>query len=131
MAKKIVQEKVVEHKQKESIKHISEEKERFKQELRAMKIQLSKEPSSYPNGHTLEAAANAEAMSSQFSLAGACCASALTRDAKLGALIEKLNHTNLHNRSHVHALLFLYRRLSVDRQALVPLRVGTFAGFWL
>ena len=101
------------------------------QELLAMKIQLSKEPSSYPDCHTLETAANTEAMFTQPSLVGACCASALTRDAKLCALIEKLNHTNLHNRSHVHALLFLYRRLLVDRLALVPLRVGSFAGFWL
>ena len=29
------------------------------------------------------------------------------------------------------ALLFRYRRFSVDRQALVPLRVGSFAGYWL
>ena len=29
------------------------------------------------------------------------------------------------------ALLFRYRRFSVNQQALVPLRVGSFAGYWL
>ena len=72
----MVREKVVEHKQKEIVKqreleslhnravlalenanqekqHLREENERLKQELRAVKIQLSKQPGSYPNGHTL------------------------------------------------------------------------------
>ena len=72
----MVREKVVEHKQKEIVKqreleslhnravsalenakqekqHLREENERLKQELRAVKIQLSKQPGSYRNGHTL------------------------------------------------------------------------------
>ena len=76
MAEKMVLEKVEEHKQKEIVKqreleslhnravsaledakqekhHLMEENERLKQELRAVKIQLSKQPGSCPSGHTL------------------------------------------------------------------------------
>ena len=72
----MVREKVVEHKQKEIVKHreleslqnravselenakqekqhLREENEGLKQELRAVKIQLSKQPGSCPSGHTL------------------------------------------------------------------------------
>ena len=38
---------------KKEKKHLSEENERLKQELRAVKIQLSKQAGSSPNGHTL------------------------------------------------------------------------------
>ena len=71
LAEKIVREKVEEYKQKEIVKqreleslhnravsvlenakqekqHLREENERLKQELRAVKIQLSKQPGSYP-----------------------------------------------------------------------------------
>ena len=84
----MVREKVVEHKQKEIVKqreleslhnravsalenakqekqHLREENEGLKQELRAVKIQLSKQPGSYQNGHTLGTAANAEAVYTQ------------------------------------------------------------------
>ena len=76
MAEKMVREKVEEHKQKEIVtqreleslhnravsaleeakqekQHLKEENERLKQELRAVKIQLSKQPGSCPSGHTL------------------------------------------------------------------------------
>ena len=119
MAEKMVREKVEEHKQKEIVKHweleglhnravstlehtkqekqhLREENERLKQELRAVKIQLSKQPASYPNGHTL---------------------------GTLSCVRYKVGVLRLP--------LSLYQRLSVDRLALVPLRVAFFAGYWL
>ena len=42
-------------------------------------------------------------------------ARALTRDARLGVLIDQLDSTNLHNGPTPLALLSLYRRLSVER----------------
>ena len=38
---------------KQEKQHLREENERLKQELRAVKIQLTKQPGSYPNCHTL------------------------------------------------------------------------------
>ena len=75
MAEKMVREKVEEHKNeiekrreleglhhrpvlawehaKQEKHHLTEVKERLKQELRSVKIQLSKQPGSYPNGYSL------------------------------------------------------------------------------
>ena len=81
---------------KQEKQHLTEENERLKQELRAVKIQLSKQPGSYSYGYTL---------------------------GTLSCVRYKVGF---------HRLPFsLYRRLSVDRQALVPLKVGSFPGYCL